>query len=97
MIPKHKCTPYCDPDEGIHCLPNGGPKGSTVASIQPFFPSLEVLKIQEEADIDTMTTFLRDFYADDFKSGQLLYDFYKVVQKEDTVGFLMWVREKRYD
>ena len=22
MIPKHRCTPYCDPDEGIHCIPD---------------------------------------------------------------------------
>ena len=94
MIPKHKCTPYCDPDEGIHCLPNAG-TGDEVTVLNRLRYDfgridLDILKVKKELDITL--PFLHKYYEMDLNTGNLQ----KNHVDGNVVGYLMWVREKSW-
>jgi len=91
MIPKHKCTPYCDPDEGIHCLIDTWMSGMTKEQFQVAYDTspvvnvisdVEIIKVQQDSDV----------------TGELFNKFYTehVILNRYDVGYLVWVREKSW-
>jgi len=78
--PKHKCTPYCEPDDGTHCLPFMGIPDLTLDKLLMHYPT--VVKLQREDDV-TPSVVDRVVDATAINRGP-----------EHTVGYLAWLREK---
>lgn len=86
-IPKHKCLPppYCEPDEGIHCIADFFyPEGELAdwqrsAKDSPF----EVLKVQRDSDVNP--TMQQPLNAWNNPSAKIV---------DGYVGYLIWLREK---
>jgi len=95
MIPKHKCTPYCDPDEGIHCLPNASNKydeAVVLEDLQYHFAKIDLDVLEVKKELDITLPFLDKYYERDVKTGRL-----KANRVEgDIIGYLMWVRGKSW-
>ena len=79
MIPKHKCTSYCDPEEGIHCILGAACLlGMTLARWPwPF----EILSVREESDVTVEMAHTAQF-------GKCYGN------PRCTVGYLVLIREK---
>lgn len=78
----HKCTPLCDPDEGVHCIAEMWRKGKTLDDFQEYTEELEIIKIREESDI-TKSLF-KALYP-----GLLMREI-----DEQDVGYLIWVKDR---
>lgn len=93
MIP-HRCTTYCEPDEGIHCIPNRFCRGATTVekwqeSANLFGLDLEIIKVVEEPDVtmEMMDRVLIYAKTQGYKLGRLHDD-------RDYIGYLVWMRDK---
>lgn len=86
MIPPHKCTTLCDPDEGIHCIPDVWSEGKTLEDFQKIAIKIdapvEYLKVLRESDVDN-------------KFGGINV-WGKPIKRDDNnnCGYLVWIREK---
>ena len=89
MIPPHKCTPYCDPDEGVHCIVDFcDPKfevtvenWNSMAREQGV--DVEALKIKLEADATPKMS-----------PRMTAMGTLAIHDPKRTIGFLVWLREK---
>lgn len=89
MIP-HKCTFYCEPDEGIHCVPTMGLATTTLESARRFFKeeqgnTLDVLKVLPDADVNPSIIDKIDFNGSGWRRDR---------RQEHVQGFLIWLRDK---
>jgi hypothetical protein len=87
-MPKHKCTPYCEPEDGVHCLPDLAKPGESLLFWRLMYPQFEVIKSAEEDDVN-MALVDAMFPA---QSGYGRHPFSCLTQ-----GYLIWVREKAPD
>lgn len=83
----HKCSPYCEPDDGVHCVPALGNSMDchTYPSLfQRAFSPCQVIKIKPELDV-TQKLFEESRgipSCDDYGRTDYFY------------GFLVWLRDK---
>ena len=85
-IPKHKCTPYCDPEERIHCVPNAWTRGKSIEDWQQALEDMEVIDAREDSDVTSQT--IDRYLSFDGSGGKRKND------PRNNVGYLLWVREK---
>lgn len=84
----HKCTAYCEPDDGIHCLPNKWHAGKTAKDFEPWFDNYEVVKVREESDVTEKMTDTA------WQTALEQKECFPSARYEDYVGYLIWLRDK---
>jgi hypothetical protein len=89
-MPVHKCIRgMCDPDEGVHCLPERWYSGKTIDDFRAayrgeWFANLELVKVQRESDVTKKQ----------FEQVLPNYGWDDVFDNPDYTGYLIWLREK---
>ncbi len=92
MIPAHKCTAYCAPDDGIHCIPEvtSRPVAFEFYAARCEEAGCELLRMEAEADVSA--GLLRRAVSCDAYGEPV-----KVHAWDDSCyGYLVWVREKNF-
>ena len=86
MIPKHRCTAYCEPEEGVHCLPNRGYPGYTLEGFQRTFAGIfDIIKIQEESDVTSKVVYQ--------SMPEMDHGLHYEDDDPNFVGYLIWMQE----
>lgn len=92
MIP-HKCSAYCEPDEGLHCVPMMGNETVTLEiareHFQRFGNAVEVDKVLRDHDV---TPNIVDRGCSVGTNQPTIWRRHRL--PEHTIGYLVWLRDK---
>jgi len=84
-MPNHPCSPFCKPDEGIHCIPNAWYPDMTLRDFQAEIKSFEIVEIRRENDVSPKMV---------ENLGKLNPTYYCKPMRPGYVGYLLFMKER---